>query len=100
MQMLVYGLAAETALQQEVKSLSLYFLRSGTAYSFDFDQPARRRAVTLVNQAIQRYQRQAADQKENGPGPPGPANSARTVPPSHFGKSRQPMLPGFSQGGD
>jgi ATP-dependent helicase/nuclease subunit A len=100
MQMLVYGLAAEAALGQRVESLALYFLRAGAAYTFQLDESARRRAVTLVNQAIARYLRQA--ETDTGAPPPathGSNSVSRAVPRGHFGQPHQRQLPGFSQGG-
>ncbi len=52
MQMLVYGLAAETILKTPPVELALCFLRPGLEYHFPWDAAARRRAIELVNQAL------------------------------------------------
>ncbi len=52
MQMLVYGLAAETILKSPPVELTLCFLRPGLEYRFDWNDAARRRVVELVEQAI------------------------------------------------
>jgi ATP-dependent exoDNAse (exonuclease V) beta subunit len=52
MQMLVYGLAAETILKSPPTELVLCFLRPGLEHHFAWDAAARRRAVELVEQAL------------------------------------------------
>jgi ATP-dependent helicase/nuclease subunit A len=52
LQMLVYGLAAEQALGEPVASLTVHFLRTGVEHVYVLDGPARRRAIELVNRAI------------------------------------------------
>jgi ATP-dependent exoDNAse (exonuclease V) beta subunit len=54
MQMLVYGMAVERILGQAPKELTLCFLRPGLEYCFPWDDSARRKAVELVERAIER----------------------------------------------
>ena len=53
MQMLVYALAAERILGHPPEELTLYFLRPGVEHRFSWDDAARQRAVTMVNEAMQ-----------------------------------------------
>ena len=52
MQMLLYGLATERILGVAPHSLVLHFLRGGQEHAFAWNEAARRRAVTLVGEAI------------------------------------------------
>ncbi|MCE5269296.1 MAG: UvrD-helicase domain-containing protein [Planctomycetaceae bacterium] len=52
MQMLVYGLAAETILKEPPAELTLCFLRSGSEHHFMLDASARRRVIEMVNEAL------------------------------------------------
>ncbi|MEX0678243.1 MAG: UvrD-helicase domain-containing protein [Pirellulales bacterium] len=65
MQMLVYGLAAERILGSAPATLTLHFLRTGEEHPFDWNDAARRKVITLVNDAIglQRIESQGSRQK-------------------------------------
>ena len=52
MQMLVYGLAVERILGASPASLTLHFLRTGAEHQFAWDDAARSKVVTLVEQGI------------------------------------------------
>jgi ATP-dependent helicase/nuclease subunit A len=53
MQLYVYAMAAERALGQPPVELALHFLRPGTQHVFPWNVAARRRAIEMVNQAIE-----------------------------------------------
>ena len=52
MQMLLYGLAAETILSSPPAELVLCFLRPGLEHPFAWNATARKKAVRLVNRAL------------------------------------------------
>ncbi len=54
MQMLLYGLAAERILGTAPRGLVLHFLRTGDEWAFAWNDEARRRAQTLVDEGIAR----------------------------------------------
>jgi ATP-dependent helicase/nuclease subunit A len=63
MQMLVYALAVEQILGQPPETLTLHFLRPSAEKQFDWNEPARRRVVTLVNQSIAAFVAQEGKQQ-------------------------------------
>jgi hypothetical protein len=78
----------------------LYFLRPGVAHAMELNNDARRRAVTMVQEAIAQYLRQDAKEAaarsvaDQGKGSRAGAD-APWPPPGHFRKKRQGTLPGF-----
>ncbi len=54
MQMLVYGMAVERILGQAPEELTLCFLHPGVEYRFPWDAGSPKRAVALVERAVQR----------------------------------------------
>ncbi len=53
MQMFIYALAAERVLNEPPQQLSLFFLRPGSAYHFDWNDEHRARTHELVNRAME-----------------------------------------------
>jgi len=60
LQMYVYALAAEQALGRPPKTLTLHMLRTGQEYPFEWNDAARTRVRTMVDDAIARLREPAA----------------------------------------